>query len=195
MEDKALAGPSELRAALAALGEILAARDLHYEVVVVGGAGLALLGVIDRPTRDVDVVATWDGGAVVPITALPSGLADAVRDVARIYGLNERWLNVGPASLMDLGLPSGFAERLKAVGFGALTVYLASRTDQIAFKLYAAVDQGPRSRHLADLVVLRPTNDELLAAARWTRTHDPSDGFRHELRLALQHFGVEDVDL
>ena len=92
MEDKALPVPSELRAALAALGEILAARDLRYEVVVVGGAGLALLGVIDRPTKDVDVVATREGGVVVPIAALPSDLADAVRDVARIYGLNERWL-------------------------------------------------------------------------------------------------------
>lgn len=37
---------------------------------------------------------------------------------------------------------------------------------------------------------------ELLEAARWARTHDPSPPFAEELRRALAHFGVtaDDVD-
>jgi hypothetical protein len=62
----------------------------------------------------------------------------------------------------------------------------------ICFKLYAAVDQGPRSRHLQDLRELRPDRDELLAAARWTVTHDASSGYRSLLVNALRLLGLED---
>lgn len=64
----------------------------------------------------------------------------------------------------------------------------------IVFKLYAAVDQGPRSRHLQDLLELGPDRDELLAAARWTVTHDPSPGYRSLLIETLRQLGVEDAD-
>jgi hypothetical protein len=66
--------------------------------------------------------------------------------------------------------------------------------DQIHFKLYALVDQGP-GKHETDLRALKPTSEELVQAARWTRTHDPSEGFEHALRSALGYLGVEDVDL
>jgi hypothetical protein len=64
----------------------------------------------------------------------------------------------------------------------------------VCFKLYAAVDQGTRSRHLQDLRDLRPDRDELLAAARWTIKHDPSPGYRSLLVDTLDQFGVEDTD-
>ncbi len=60
--------------------------------------------------------------------------------------------------------------------------------------LVALVDQGP-GRHEADLLALSPSHVELLAAARWALTHDPSEGFRQELEAALRHLGVEDADL
>lgn len=66
--------------------------------------------------------------------------------------------------------------------------------DQIHFKLYATVDQGA-GKHEADLRALVPTPDELLAAARWTRTHDPSEGYRSVLERVLSAFGVEDASL
>src|SRR5439155_4943989 len=59
----------------------------------------------------------------------------------------------------------------------------------------AAVDQGPRSKHFADLQRLEPTADELRAAAAWARTHDPSEGFHQELRGALRDLGVRDGDV
>ena len=73
----------------------------------------------------------------------------------------------------------------------SLTVLFASRYDQIHFKLYATVDQGA-GKHLDDLERLAPTHYELLAAARWSRTHDPSDGYGSVLERVLTHFGVTD---
>jgi hypothetical protein len=70
---------------------------------------------------------------------------------------------------------------------------VSSSTDQIALKLYAAVDQGPDSKHVADLRVLAPTPDELLAAAGWARRHDPSETFREILLEVLEQFGVANV--
>jgi len=75
-----------------------------------------------------------------------------------------------------------------------LNVHFAGRLDQIHFKLYAFVDQGA-GRHELDLKALTPTREELVVAARWTRTHDPSEGFREQLEGALRYLGVGDVDL
>jgi len=125
---------------------------------------------------------------------MPEALRIAVEDVARTYGLARDWVNLGPESLLDLGLPDGFAGRLERHDYGGLVTWLAGRFDMVCFKLYAAVDQGSRSRHLQDLRELQPDRDELFAAARWTRTHDPSPGFRSVLVDALRQFGVEDAD-
>ena len=180
---------------LGALSEQLAARSQHYDLVVVGGSGLLALGFIDRPTRDVDVVALWDAGSLRKAEPLPQSLVDARNRVARDFGLSENWLNSGPADLMDFGLPAGFLDRVQTQTFGdGLTVHFASRLDQIHFKLYALVDQGA-GKHEQDLRALSPTAAELIQAARWTRTHDPSDGFREMLEQALQYLGVENADL
>jgi hypothetical protein len=97
--------------------------------------------------------------------------------------------------LLDFGLPAGFASRLVRRDYGpALAVWFASRLDQIHLKLYALADQGP-GKHEADLRALEPTRNELIEAARWTITHDPSEGFRTELLGALAHLGFEDADL
>lgn len=71
---------------------------------------------------------------------------------------------------------------------------MASRLDPIHFKLYASADHGPASKHVSDLRALEPTPEELLEAARWCRTQDPSDGFRASLGKALAFFGVEVSD-
>ncbi len=64
----------------------------------------------------------------------------------------------------------------------------------VCFKLDAAVDQGLRSRRLQDLRELNPDRNELLAAARWTVTHDPSPGFRSLLVETLHLLEVEGAD-
>src|SRR3989304_5283441 len=108
----------------------------------------------------------------------PEPLRDAATDVARAYGLANDWLNLAPQSLLDLGLPEGSAGRLERHDYGGLVAWLAGRFDMVCFKLHAAVDQGPRSRHLQDLRDLSPDRDDLVAAARWSVTHDPSPGYR-----------------
>lgn len=190
-----IATPDRASELLAALSEQLATRGQHYELVVVGGAGLLALGVTDRPTKDVDVVALLDAGSLHRAKPLPQHLTDARNRVARDFGLPENWLNPGPADLLDFGLPKGFLDRVLTQKFGdGLTVHFASRLDQIHFKLYALADQGA-GKHEQDLRALKPTAEELVQAARWTRTHDPSDGFRAMLERALRYLGVEDADL
>jgi hypothetical protein len=177
---------------LSALGEQLARSGKRYSIVVVGGSALLALGLISRATRDVDVVALLYDETIVSAKPLPEGLLDAARIVAADVGRPQDWLNDGPASLIDFGLPEGFLERAKRRDYGeALHVLFASREDQIHFKLYAVVDHGP-GRHLVDLGALAPTESELLRAARWTRTHDASEGFGEVLMKVLGHFGVSD---
>ena len=185
--------PATLEAALQALGEVLEARRLAYEMVAIGGSSLMLLGLLERPTRDLDVVALVESGRYVKANPLPSPLAEAAVDVGETLGIGGAWLNAGPADLLDFGLPPGFADRVETRRYGALTLRLASRTVQICLKLYAAVDQGPRSKHFEDVVRLAPSDDELLFAARWSITHDPSEGFRAELVRALALLGVHDA--
>jgi hypothetical protein len=165
------------------------------ELVVIGGSALQALGLIDRATRDVDVVALADGENLVSADPLPAELVAAARQVAKDFGLPEGWLNAGPADIVRLGLPVGFTERteIRAVG-PSLIVRFASRYDQIHFKLYAMVDQGA-GRHEMDLKALSPSREELLASARWARTQDPSPGFRSELLAVLVYLGVENADV
>jgi hypothetical protein len=181
---------------LGALGEQLAARGERFELVVIGGSALLALGLVERTTKDVDIVALRSDGDLESADPLPVGLVVARDLVARDFSLLPRWLNPGPAKLLEFGLPDGFVDRLERRDYGpSLTVYFASRYDQIHFKLYAAVDEGGPGKHEADLRALAPTEAELIAAARWSRSHDPSPGYAEELRGALEFLGVSDVDL
>jgi len=179
---------------LLALADQLDAVGQRFDLVVVGGAALLALDLVRRPTRDVDVVALGEAKALRSAVELPEALLVARDRVAGDLGVTKDWLNSGPARLLDLGLPEGFEERWVTRRYGpALTVRWASRLDQVHFKLYAAVDQA--GKHLRDLEALAPTAEELVAAARWARTHDPSEGFLEALVQALAYFGVEDAGL
>ena len=189
-------GRTQLETALRALGELLATRGLHYDVVLIGDGNLILRELVTRPTtKDLDLLGSWTATGVEPMRPMPEGLRTAILDVARAYGLADDWINFGPESLLDLGLPAGFLGRLERRDYGGLVTWLAGRFDMICFKLYAAADQGPRSRHLQDLDELGPDQDELLAAARWSRTQDPSPGYRSALVETLRRLGVGDADV
>lgn len=187
MFDKA----TTLENALETLGELLTARGLEYSLVVVGGGSLMLLKLLPRSTKDLDVVALEQAGEYASPIPMPGPLVRAIADTARALGLADDWINPGPASLLDFGLPSGFETRLIPRRFGGLGLQLLGRRDQIALKLYAAVDQGPTSKHAADLRRLEPTDSDLLAGAAWAQQHDPSPPFRAMLAQALRTFGVE----
>ena len=181
-----------LTEALETLGELLEDRGHAVEVVAIGGGSLLLLDLIKRPTKDLDIVAIVRAGSYVTAKPLPDFLLAAVRDVAAVAGLAEDWLNPGPTSLLDFGLPADFEYRVETQRYGGLVLHIASRFDQICFKLHACVDQGPRSKHAQDLRTLQPTPDELRTAATWCTTQDPSEGFAGQLAFALREFGVPD---
>jgi len=188
-------GQSQLNTLLVALGEVLNSRGEHYEVVVIGGGNLILRELVTRPTtKDVDILGEWTSAGVTQMKVIPEALSRAIADVALTYGLAGDWVNLGPASLLELGLPEGFTTRVERRDYGGLVVWFAGRFDMVCFKLYAAVDQGIRSRHHQDLLELRPTHDELLRAAIWTVTHDPSPAFRSSLESLLRDLGVEEID-
>jgi hypothetical protein len=168
-----------------------------FRLVVCGGSALIGAELVTRTTKDVDVVALMDGDeSLVDPEPLPPDLLRAAAAVAQELDLPSDWLNNGPSSgnggLFRMGLPSGLAKRVSVHSFGEfLTVCFVSRFDQIFFKLYAAVDRG--GYHTADLLALKPSTDELLAAAQWTMTHDVSDGFRMVLTSFLRETGYESV--
>lgn len=166
-----------------------------YRLVICGGTALIALGLVLRTTRDVDIVAMADEHLMLVDPApLPQPLVAAAAEVAIDLALPADWFNNKPSSgeggLFRLGLPEGFASRLTWRAFGEnLTAGFIGRYDQIHFKLFAAVDRG--GYHAADLQALEPTDQELLAAAAWSRTHDPSEGYLECLKWFLREFGYE----
>lgn len=185
MPPRPFASSSDIARALQLVGELLEAAEETYAVVVVGGAALNLLGIVARATTDVDVLAfarpagpgSWRLSRAP--AQLPDPLARAIRTVAQDLNLTENWLNTGPASQWDQGLPRGLGRRIRWRRFAALNVGVAARTDLIRLKLFAAVDaDGPeRGRHSQDLTALAPTDAELRAAGRWVKTQDAGEAF------------------
>ncbi len=192
-----LADADAIDRALSLLAAMLEARDAEpTQVVVIGGAALSVLGIRVRPTKDVDVLGLAESGedntrVLVKYLSLPEPLASAAAAVADLLGLDPDWLNIGPARLLDWGLPEGFADRLSIRSYGArLNVLLPAREDLICLKVYATADMGP-GRHSEDLRAMSPTCQELLDGVRWARTHDASDEFGSMLLALLQHFGCD----
>jgi hypothetical protein len=181
--------------ALRATGELLARRGRSAAIVVVGGTALNLLHVVDRTTRDVDVIAVGilqgEGAPadIRPPDPLPNGLAEVVGTVARDLGLPADWMNTTVGGQWQTGMPPGFASRVSWGRHGALWVGLAGRIDLIYLKLYAAADDtSPASRHFADLLALRPTAEELEAARTWiSQTQDASPTMAAILGKVISH--------
>lgn len=177
-------------------GRLKMNRSRGFSLVVCGGTALNAMHLIQRTTKDVDIVALMDSdNQLVDPAPLPEALMVAAKEVADTLNLPQDWLNNGPSSgdggLFRLGLPDGFKERLTKNYQGEkLMVYFVSRLDQIHFKLYAAIDQLG-SYHASDLKQLSPSDEELLQAVRWATTHDPSEGFQTAIKLFLREFGYE----
>lgn len=188
----------EIDRVLTALGEQLSAMGKpHVDLLVCGGSALQALRLVTRTTKDVDVVAlvlrdSMDGLIMRTAKPLPPHLVEAAKKVERDFQLKDGWINPGPTSALDFGLPEGVLGRAQTCEYGAaLTVRFISRYDQVHFKLYAAVDQG--GKHYQDLLDLKPTAEELEQAARWSMTHDVSEPYRGEVKRILTEMGHADA--
>ena len=100
------------RETIEAFDRYLAERGLQMEAVVLGGAALALLGIISRATDDCDVMHP----------EIPPDIAAAARDFAAARTsagepLEGDWFNNGPAALARV-LPPGWEDRLEPLFAG-----------------------------------------------------------------------------
>jgi hypothetical protein len=173
---------TRLSEALDLLGALLDEREQPFDILAIGGGALLLLGISDRATVDLDVVARRRGRGWTHSRPLPQELVQAVDDVAAALGVEtgKPWLNDGPSFLFDMGLPLGWEQRTTTKRFGALTIELLGREDIIKLKLWAATDaRAPerRARDVGDLHALAPSRDELLDAVRWCAAKDGTEGF------------------
>ena len=188
-----------LRLILSALGEQLENWLIRpVELLVCGGSALNVLGLIRRATRGCRYSRLCERGMkgkksfLIKADPLTPELIMAAKKVARDFNLPDDWLNTGPASAVDLGLPNGIMKRVITRSIWSInwTIHFLGRYDQIHFKLYAAVDQGA-GKHLDDLLALKPTSEEIEHAARWSMTHDVSEGFKQNLKRLIKLFGIQ----
>ena len=184
---------SKLNEALLLLNEQLILTDAPAtEIVVCGGSALIATGLVPRTTQDVDIVALMKAEVLVDSEPLPKYLIEAADRVGKVLNLPADWLNNGPASQFQMGLPPGFQKRLTTVVVGKkLTVHYIGRYDQIFFKTFASADRG--GYHVSDLKALNPTEEELVAAAKWCMTQDTSEAFRMILKDMFNQLGWQNV--
>jgi hypothetical protein len=152
-------------------------RGLRFDAVVIGGAALSLLGVVSRPTKDIDIL----------VPEIPQEIHIAARAFAveiRAAGeiLQDDWLNNGPASLAD-HLSTGWQERLQDVFDGsALHFRCLGRHDLLCAKLFALCDRGI---DLDDCIALAPTLAELENVLTWLQLQDANPDWPEHVRNTI----------
>ena len=139
-------------------------RQLQLEAIIIGGAALALLGVVARETRDCDVLAP----------ELPTNIQEAAKEFAekvREQGkaLQDDWLNNGPTSMLPT-LPAGWEHRLRLVFQGrSIVLHTLGRADLLKTKLVGLCDRGT---DLGDCLALAPSAEEIDEASEWVKEQD-----------------------
>lgn len=181
---------SMLEELFSALGAHLKDRGVEIAIVVVGGASLASNRLVDRTTKDVDVIAradlTTEPVALSPASPLPEEFHEATAIVARDFSLPKDWLNTVIESQWKAGLPSNILHNIRWETYSTLTIGFVSREALIPLKLFASLDQGPNSKHWRDLIALNPTSTEVDEAAEWVRRQDAGIEFSQFVEEAVE---------
>ncbi len=166
------------RPTIEAFDRWLARRSLRLEAVVVGGSALSLLGIIDRQTRDFDILHP----------ELSEDIAEAAREFAahlRAEGveLADDWLNNGPTQLADV-LPNGWRLRRRVLFTGAsLNLTTLGRADLLKTKVFALCDRGT---DLADCLAMAPSVAELEEAESWLVMQDANPRWPDHVRETIE---------
>lgn len=188
----------EIEHALAVLGRRMAldgAPDI--EVLCCGASALCVLGLLSRSTMDVDVL-----GIVVqdrdldPCEVFPAEMERAIANAGRELGLADDWFNGSASRMLERGVPEGTLERSleHRRSFGPfLTVRFLDRRDQVAMKLFAAMDPVDGIRHLKDLEEISPEAEEISHALMWMGGWESSSAFRAKLKAIVSGLGFEDL--
>jgi len=156
-----------------AFDRFLGNRGIVFSAIAVGGAALAILDIVIRGTRDLDLLEP----------EIPPAVAKAAKEFAQLHGLSEDWLNCGPGSLAR-ELPPDWKSTVVPLFNGKnLRLSTLSRINLIRAKLWAMCD---RMRDLEDLVALAPTDDEINLAAVWVKPLDGNPGWPAHVDLTIQ---------
>lgn len=191
--DKTKLNKENLEEILQLLGErlTLIAPEKNWNLVVCGGAALAVLNLVQRTTKDIDVIGQFKDGQI-EYTGFDSKFKEQISIVAVLFNLPSDWINTRPESFIRSGLPPGLLQRLILKKYGKnLTIGFISRYDQIFLKLYASVDRG--GYHVDDLIKLKPTEEELSDACKWVCEQDTSEAFAVLLKSMLEQIGFNNV--
>ena len=182
---------SEILKNLKLLADWIRVKDpnAHFELVVVGGAGMAIEGFKDQ-TKDIDVL--W------PET-LPRVIVNGVEHIGRIRGLSPEWLNCHVANMFletkaSKSLPAYFAEVSRSIDVSEnLKVNLIGRQALISLKLYAATPSY--RKHTSDMEKLHPSAAEISEAVCFVLSLDHTDVRKDDLRFVLNDLGFDFDDI
>jgi hypothetical protein len=166
---------------IAEFDKFLKTRNLSFEAVIIGGAALALLGIISRQTRDCDIL---DPLLPAEIENAAKEFALSVRQSGEI--LSDNWLNHEPSSLSKL-LPNGWQKNLQIVFNGeALILHTLGRSDLLRTKLFALCDRGT---DLADCIALKPSLNEIEEVISWIEAQDTNPDWPRHVISVLTDLG------
>jgi hypothetical protein len=151
-------------------------KSLKFEAIIIGGAALSILHIINRMTEDVDCI-----DPEIPVE-IKNASADFIRSNPQ-YGLNpEKFLNNGPITIVKT-LPDNWKKRTQLIFDGkALTFFTLGRIDLLKTKLDAMVHRG---RDMEDVIAMKPTNEELEECLVWVLN---ADGGEHWPEMVNESF-------
>ena len=188
----------EIEQALTALGRRMALSDVEeLEVLCCGASALCILGLLSRSTLDVDILGIIsDERKLIACEHFSSEMESFITEVARDLQLPDDWVNGEASTLLMRGIPNGALERSlqHRREFGpCLTVRFLDRMDQVALKLFAAMDPRNGQRHLKDLEEINPTREEMLHAISWMSAWKSNQAFRDRLAYLVEGLDFPDL--
>ena len=143
-------------------------QKLSYEGIIIGGAALVILEITTRLTRDVDCLSPK-----IPDEIKKASIEFA--DKNKHLNLDHNWFNNGPISLLN-ELPDSWKDRLQPAFDGKnLKLQTLGRPDFLKTKLYAYCDRNLPD--LKDLLILKPTVQELADSMSWVKLRDANPGW------------------
>jgi len=163
--------------------------DDSFELVVVGGAAMALEGFKDQ-TMDIDVIRP---------EVLPEPIVNGAASIGKIKRLGSGWLNSNVANMLlktkgSAVLPEYFNEISRTIEVGKnLRISLIGRQALISLKLYAATPSY--SKHTDDINRLVPNTAEVTEAVRFVLSFDGTDVRKDDLRIVLKDLGFDFDDI
>jgi hypothetical protein len=172
----------EVKKIIPQFDEFLAQRNLTFEAVIIGGAALALLGIVSRQTRDCDIL---DPLLPKDIEQAAKEFAIALRQSGKI--LQDNWLNHEPSSLSKL-LPPTWPRNLQPLFKGqALVLHSLGRKDLLRTKLFALCDRGT---DLSDCLALKPSLNEIQEVLAWVQDQDANPDWPKHVVSVLSDLGA-----